>query len=101
LEAGVTVGFYSSVNDPSSLLPQVQCGENPYILFSYFTCIAQKTADGILFNVCKYSTTTSKQQTYTRRELERRGKKFTEVGADTHIQRGTTDLTRYVKKEAA
>ena len=66
-------------------------------LYSYATCIAQKTADGILFNVCKYSCTTSKQQTYTRRELERRGKKFTEVGADTHIPRGTYDLTRYHK----
>ena len=66
-------------------------------LFSYFTCIAQKTSDGILFNVCKYSTTTTKQQTYTRRELERHGKKFTEVGEDTYIQRGTCDLTRYHK----
>ena len=66
-------------------------------LFSYFTCIAQKTSKGILFNVCKYSCTTSKQQTYTRRELERRGKKFTEVGADIHIPRGTYDLTRYHK----
>lgn len=66
-------------------------------LYSYATCIAQKTADGILFNVCKYSCTTSKQQTYTRRELERRGKKFTEVGAEAYIPRGTYDLTRYHK----
>ena len=66
-------------------------------LFSYLTCIAQKTPKGILLNVCKYSTTTSKQQTYTRRELERHGKKFTEVGADTYIPRGTCDLTRYHK----
>ena len=66
-------------------------------LYSYATCIAQKTADGILFNVCKYSCTTSKQQTYTRRELERRGKKFTEVGVDTYIPCGTYDLTRYHK----
>ena len=69
-------------------------------LYSYATCIAQKTADGILFNVCKYSCTTSKQQTYTRRELERCGKKFTEVGTDTHIPRGTYDLTYYLKKAA-
>lgn len=66
-------------------------------LYSYMTCIAQKTDDGILFNVCKYSTTTSKQQFYTRRELEKRGKNFTEVGADTYIPRGTYDLTRYHK----
>lgn len=67
-------------------------------LYSYATCIAQKTADGILFNVCKYSCTTSKQQTYTRRALEEHGKKFTEVGRDKHIPRGTYDLTRYVIK---
>ena len=70
-------------------------------LFSYATCIAQKTSRGILLNVCKYSTTTSKQQTYTRRELERRGRNYMEVDGDGYICRGTTDLTRYVKKEAA
>ena len=64
-------------------------------LFSYFTCIAQKTSDGILFNVCKYSTTTSKQQTWTRRALENGRRNFIEVGKDCHICRGTTDLTRY------
>jgi hypothetical protein len=68
-------------------------------LFSYATCIAQKTSDGILLNVCKYSTTTSKQQTYTRRELERRGCSYVEV--NEYVRRGTTDLTKYVKKEAA
>jgi hypothetical protein len=70
-------------------------------LFSYLTCIAQKTSKGIILNVCKYSTTTSKQQTYTRHELERRGCNYVEVDGDGHICRGTTDLTRYVKKEAA
>jgi hypothetical protein len=84
-----------------------QCAQNGSMrtngdkLFSYATCIAQKTSDGILFNVCKYSTTTSKQQTYTRRALEKGRHKFIEVGEDCHICRGTTDLTRYVKKEAA
>ena len=70
-------------------------------LFSYATCIAQKTSKGILLNVCKYSTTTSKQQTYTRHELERRGCNYVEVDGDGYICRGTSDLTRYVKKEAA
>jgi len=68
-------------------------------LFSYATCIAQNTSDGILFNVCKYSRTTSKQQNYTRRALERKGIRYTEV--DGYICRGTQDLTRYIKKEAA
>jgi len=68
-------------------------------LFSYATCIAQKTSEGILLNSCKYSTTTSKQQNYTRRELERRGCSYVEV--EGYIRRGATDLTKYVKKEAA
>ena len=66
-------------------------------LYSYATCIAQKTADGILFNVCKYSCTTSKQLYYVRRALEKHGRNFTEVGKDKHIPRGTYDLTRYHK----
>lgn len=66
-------------------------------LFSYATCIAQKTSDGILLNTCKYSTTTSKQQTYTRRALENGKCNFIEVGEDCHICRGTSDLTRYKK----
>ena len=66
-------------------------------LFSYATCIAQKTSDGILLNTCKYSTTTSKQQTYTRRALEDGKHNFIEVGEDCHICRGTSDLTRYKK----
>lgn len=66
-------------------------------LFSYATCIAQKTSDGILLNTCKYSTTTSKQQTYTRQALEKRGRNFTEVDGDGYICRGTQDLNRYKK----
>jgi hypothetical protein len=66
-------------------------------LFSYLTCIAQKTSKGILFNVCKYSQTTSKQQSYTRRALENGRHNFIEVGEDCHICRGTSDLTRYHK----
>ena len=66
-------------------------------LFSYFTCIAQKTSKGILFNVCKYSITTSRQQTYTRQALENGRHNFIEVGEDCYICRGTSDLTRYHK----
>lgn len=68
-------------------------------LFSYGTIIAQRTDKGILLNVCKYSTTTSKQQTYARHALERKGIRYTEV--DGYICRGTRDLIRYIKKEAA
>ena len=66
-------------------------------LFSYATCIAQKTKDGVLFNVCKYSRTTSRQQTNTRQALENGKHHFIEVGKECHICRGTSDLTRYKK----
>lgn len=67
-------------------------------LFSYATCIAQKTERGIIFNACKYSVTTSKQQTYTRDALNKRGVKYVEV--DGGIYRGTSDLKGYLKEAA-
>lgn len=68
-------------------------------LFSYSTIIAQRTPKGIILNGCKYSVTTSKQQTYARRALEKKGLAYTEV--NDYICRGTSDLTRYLRKEAA
>jgi len=67
-------------------------------LYSYYTLMAQRTANGIIVNACKYSVTTSKHQGYIRAALDKYGLKYTEV--DGYICRGTSDLTRHLKKEA-
>jgi hypothetical protein len=64
-------------------------------LFSYFTCIAQRTPKGIIVNGSKYSPTTSRQQGLLRYALQ--GFSTIEVGVDTYISRGTSDLLSYVK----
>lgn len=71
-------------------------------LFSYATCIAERTNGKILLNVCKYSTTTSNHQGILRRCINKRGMshRIVEVGTDEHIYRGTSNLTPYIKKAA-
>ena len=71
-------------------------------LFSYATCIAQRVDDKILLNVCKYSVTTSKQQTMLRRRIEHRGMshRVVEVGTDKYIYRGASELTAHMRKAA-
>ena len=65
-------------------------------LYSYETCIAQKTSNGIIFNSCKYSITTSKQQSCTRDVLHKYDLEYTEI--DNGVRRGTSNLCRYLKK---
>lgn len=65
-------------------------------LYSYETCIAQKTSNGIIFNSCKYSVTTSKQQSYTRDILRKYGFEYTEI--DNGVCCGASNLCRYLKK---
>lgn len=61
-------------------------------LFSYGTCIGECLSDGsFILNATKYSTTTSKHQTYLKRALE--GHK---VAVTTKwVPMGTTELIRY------
>ena len=61
-------------------------------LFNYYTCIAQRTAKGIIFNGTKYSVSTSKIQTWTLHALILNGFKCREV---TNVPMGATDLTRF------
>lgn len=67
-------------------------------LFSYATCIAQKTPDGMIFNACKYSPTTSKQQTYTIRAFIDHKVNYKTI--DSGVLRGEYDLARHIKKAA-
>ena len=60
-------------------------------LYSYYTIIAQRTAEGkVLMNSTKYSVTTSKQQTLARYHIGNY------VSTTQSVPRGTTDLTRYL-----
>ncbi len=68
-------------------------------LWSYNTVIAQKTPKGILFNTCKYSVTTSKQQTYARCAMDKADVAYIEVTGD--IWQGTQDLKPFLKKKKA
>lgn len=60
-------------------------------IFSYDTCIAQRYGKKILFNVTKYSPTTSKQQTYLRDAINREGLEIVEVSG---IKMYTRDLSK-------
>ena len=59
-------------------------------LINYYTTIAQRLTNGkVIMNSTKYSVSTSKIQSWTRRTLDT----YTEV---TDVPRGTSDLQRYV-----
>lgn len=63
-------------------------------LINYYTCIAERLADGtILFNGTKYSVSTSKIQTWTKRTLTLEGIRYKEV---TKIPLGAWGLERYL-----
>ena len=60
-------------------------------LINYYTCIAQRLPNGtIVVNSTKYSTSTSKLQTLTRRTI----KQYTEV---VNVPIDTWNLERFVK----
>ena len=63
-------------------------------LFSYATCIAQRTDEGFIVNLSGYSPTTSRHQSHLRNAL--RNCKYSVVGKDKHIPRGTSDLVGYL-----
>ena len=58
-------------------------------LFSYSTVIAEKINGAIVFNASKYSTTTSKQQTFALRE-------FAPDFVVNGVSRGITSLVDYL-----
>lgn len=61
-------------------------------LYSYGTCIGERLSDGsFILNVTKYSTTTSKHQSYLRRALV--GHKVVETSK--RVPMWTQDLTHY------
>lgn len=60
-------------------------------IFSYDTCIAQRHGKKILFNVTKYSPTTSKQQTYLRHAISQEGLEVVEV---SKVKPYTRDLSK-------
>lgn len=63
-------------------------------LFSYFTCIAQKTNNGFIVNSTKYSDTTSKQQGILIRELKKGGYNYVET--KKYVPKETEDLTDFL-----
>lgn len=65
-------------------------------LWSYNTCIAQKSNKGIIVNCSKYSVTTSKSQHYLRREIAGQCRNYVNVGENVHIPMNTQDLMKYL-----
>ena len=62
-------------------------------LFNYATCIAQRHEGKIIENNTRYSVTTSKMQTYLRRELSNKV-----VITVTNVPIGTCNLVPYINK---
>lgn len=67
-------------------------------LFSYGTCIAQKIGNNeVIFNVTKYSNTTSHHQSYARQALAHWG--YTIRETTSHVKMGTRDLHPFIDKK--
>lgn len=65
-------------------------------LFSWQTCIAQKSSKGIIVNVNKYSKSTSAQQSKLMYLIKEGKHNYVETRSDVHIKRGTTNLEKYI-----
>ena len=74
-------------------------GSNMYTdgdkLFSWQTIIAQRTANGFIYNGCKYSVSTSRHQSHLRSALQ--GYRYTEITEG--VSRGERDLTKYTNRK--
>lgn len=67
-------------------------------LFSYGTCIAQKIGNNeVIFNVTKYSNTTSHHQSYARQALVHWG--YTIHETTQHVKIGTYNLRPFIDKK--
>lgn len=91
--------FFNSENTKSMRNGSMSFQKDYYgkdILYSYWTCIAQKLSENeVIVNNTRYSVTTSKQQTYVRIEAERAGYQVYHV---EKVPIGTRNLHPYLKK---